>query len=61
MLVFYPYRPCERYGPTNGIGATGGQRKTMIRVGFEPTSPSGLITGAPWTELQGQTGAGSGN
>ena len=40
--------------PTNGIGLTKGQRKTLTRVGIEP---SGLITAAPPTELQGQTGA----
>ena len=43
-----------RFSPTDGIGPTKGQRKTLTRVGIEPT------IAAPPTELQGQTGAGRG-
>ena len=45
-----------RVSPTDGNGPTQGERKTLTRVGI----PSGLITAAPPTELQGQTGAGRG-
>ena len=41
--------------PTDGIGSTQGQRKTLTRVGIMNPRPSGLITAAPPTELQGQT------
>ena len=47
------------HSPTDGIGPTQGQRKTLTRVGIEPTTLS-LIAAAPPTELQGQTGAGHG-
>ena len=45
--------------PTDGIGLTQGQRKTLTRVESQPTI-SGLITAAPPTGLQGQMGAGRG-
>ena len=47
--------------PTDGIGPSQGQRKTLTRVGIEPTTFRILITAAVPTELQGQTGAGRGN
>ena len=40
------------FSPTNGNGPTQGQRKTLYRVGIEPT------TAVLPTELQGQTGTG---
>ena len=46
--------------PTDGNGPTQGQRKTLTRVGLMNPRPSSLITAAPPTELQGQTGAGRG-
>ena len=46
--------------PTDGTGPTQGQRKTLTRVGIEPTT-FGLDLRALPTELQGQTGAGRGN
>ena len=46
--------------PTDGTGPTQGQRKTLTRVGIEPTT-SGLDHAALPTELQDQTGAGRGN
>ena len=46
--------------PTNGNGPTQGQRKTLTSVELNPR-PSGSITAALQTELQGQTGAGRGN
>ena len=45
--------------PTDGNGPTQGQRKTLTRVGFEPTTFE-FDHRAPPTELQGQTGAGRG-
>ena len=45
---------------TNGIGPTQGQRKTLTRVGFEPTT-LGLDYQALPTVLQGQTGTACGN
>ena len=45
--------------PTDGIGPTQGQRKTLTRVGIEPTTFV-FITAALPTELQGQTGIGRG-
>ena len=46
--------------PTDENGPTQGQRKILTRVGIEPTT-FGLDNAALPTELQGQTGAGSGN
>ena len=46
--------------PTNGIGSTQGQRKTLIMVEIEPKT-FGFDHHCPLTELQGQTGAGRGN
>ena len=44
--------------PTNGNGPTKGQRKTMTRVGIEPTTFA-LDHRCSAERLQGQTGAGS--
>ena len=46
--------------PTDGTGPTQGQRKTLTRVGIEPTT-FGLDLRRLSTELQGQMGAGRGN
>ena len=51
-VVFYPYMNHVSVGPTNGNGPTRGQRKTLTRVGIEPT-----ITAALPTVLQGQAKA----
>ena len=56
MLDFYPMS----VSPTDGNGPTQGQRKTLIRVGIEPTT-FGLDLRRSPTELQGQTEAGRGN
>ena len=49
MLVFQPIDHVS-VSPTDGIRPTQGQRKTLTRVGIEPTT-LGLIAAAPPTEL----------
>ena len=57
MMRSASYQPIDHVSvsPTDGIGSTQGQRKTLTRVGIMNPRPSGLITAAPPTELQGQT------
>ena len=54
MLVFQPVDHVS-ISPTDGIGPTQEQRKTMTRVGIEPTTFR-FDHRSPQTELQGQTG-----